>query len=126
MAVERKCGITERSVLYALDVIRLFREIENDSVGRILGRQLLRSATSVGANVHEAQGAQSRKDFTAKMFIAHKEARESGFWVRLLLESGFGSSAHFRQVEGETGEINKILASIVLSLKRNPGGAGPR
>ncbi len=71
-----KADIVERSITYSLRIIRLYRELEKDSVGRVLGKQLLRSGTSIGANVHEAQGAQSKADFIAKMSIAHKEAYE--------------------------------------------------
>ena len=102
-----KSNIVERSVAYSLRIIRLYRELDNDSVGRILGKRLLRSGTSVGANIHEAQGAQSTADFISKMSIAHKEARESVYWLRLLRDS----------------ELVKILSSILLTSKkgkRNP------
>lgn len=62
-----KGGIAERSVRYSLRIINLYRALEKDGVGRVLGKQILRSGTSIGANVHEAQGGQSRADFIAKM-----------------------------------------------------------
>jgi len=68
-----KPDIAGRTVVFSLRVIRLFRELEKDSVGRVIDNQLLRSATSIGANVHEAQGAQSKADFIAKMSIAIKK-----------------------------------------------------
>ncbi len=71
--------IVERSVAYSLRIIRLCRAIEKDSIGRTLGKQILRSGTSIGANVHESQGAQSKADFIAKMSVAHKEARETAY-----------------------------------------------
>jgi four helix bundle protein len=74
--------ILERSIGYSLRIIALYRVLNRDHVGRVLGRQLLRAATSIGANAHEAQGGQSRPDFIAKMSIAHKEARECAYWLR--------------------------------------------
>jgi four helix bundle protein len=74
-----KPDIAKRSFQYALRIIKLYRELEKDRVGRILGKQLLRSGTSIGANVHEAQGAQSKADFITKMSIAHKEAYETSY-----------------------------------------------
>lgn len=117
MAGDVQVGIVERSISYALEVIRLYRDIESDSVGRVLGKQLLRSATSVGPNVHEAQGGQSRADFIAKMFIAHKEARGSAYWVRLLQQAGLDRSSFFEVVRSETEQINRILAAIVLTAR---------
>jgi len=63
--------ILERSVAYSLRIVKLYRELQKDKGGRIIGRQLLRSGTSIGANIHEARGGQSKADFIAKMSIAH-------------------------------------------------------
>ena len=82
-----KKDILERTVNYSLSIVELYRELEKDSVGRVLGKQLLRSSTTIGANVHEAQGGQSKADFIAKMSIAHKEALESSYWLRLIQET---------------------------------------
>ena len=71
--------ILERTVDYSLRIIKLYRELGRDNIGRILGKQLLRLGTAVGANVHEAQGGQNKADFIAKMSIAHKETRESAY-----------------------------------------------
>ena len=77
--LELKTGIAERTVSFSLSIIRFYRKLESDNVGCLIGKQLLRSGTAVGANVHEAQGAQSKADFIAKMSIAHKEALESAY-----------------------------------------------
>lgn len=112
-----KNEIQERSILYSLQIINLYRKVEKDSVGRIIGKQLLRSGTSVGANVHEAQGAQSKADFIAKMSIAHKEARESAYWLRLIRESLLISSSHLQELIEETEQIIKILSAILITSK---------
>ena len=81
--LEIKNDIAARSIEYALQVIQLYRELQQDEVGKVIGKQFVRSGTSIGANVQEAQGAQSKADFIAKMSIAHKEALESAYWLRV-------------------------------------------
>lgn len=115
--------IAERTIAYSLRLIALYRALETDGVGRILGRQLLRSGTSIGANIHEAQGGQSRPDFIAKMSIAYKEARESAYWLRLIAKAQLTTPPALRELEDETHQLTKILSSILLSSKygkRNP------
>ncbi len=100
--------IVERSIAYALQVIKIYRELERDTVGRVIGRQLLRSGTSVGANIHEAQGGQSKADFIAKMSVAHKEALESAYWLRLIREAGLAPGDRLTGVSDETEQLIKI------------------
>ena len=113
--------ILERTVDYSLRIIKLYRELEKDSVCRVLGKQLLRSGTAVGANVHEAQGGQSKADFIAKMSIAHKEARESAYWLRLIQEMDLISSSQISDLIEETRQLIKILSSILITSKRGKG-----
>lgn len=110
-------GIAERTVSFALRVVRLFRALERDGAGRILGRQILRCGTSIGANVHEAQAAQSKADFIAKMSVAHKEAEETAYWLRLVREAGLAPARSLSQLEDETQQIARVLAAILLSAK---------
>ena len=79
----------------------------------VLSKQLLRSGTSIGANVEEAIGAQTKKDFTAKMSIASKEARETNYWLRLLRDSGIVANEDLGNLMGASAELTKILSSIV-------------
>jgi four helix bundle protein len=109
--------ILERTINYSLETIHFCRGLEIDAVNRILSRQLLRCATSVGANVHEAQGGQSRADFISKMSIAHKEAREAAYWLRLLREDRIGNQETLDSLIDETRQLVKILASIILNTK---------
>jgi four helix bundle protein len=111
--------VTERTVAYALRIIKLYRHIQNDSVGRILGKQLLRSGTSVGANVHEAQGAQSRADFIAKLSIAQKEIIETGYWLRLLAEAQIVPEDRISMLRDETEQLTKILSTILINSKKS-------
>ena len=115
---DKKPDILERTIEYSLRIIKLFRKLEKDSVGRIIAKQLLRSGTSIGANVHEAQGGQSKADFIAKMSIANKEARESAYWLRLIKESGLIPESRITDLYDETDQIIKILSSILITAKK--------
>ncbi|MCX5887794.1 MAG: four helix bundle protein [Proteobacteria bacterium] len=113
-----KLDIVERSVAYSLRIIELYRVLEKDSMGRILGNQLLRAGTSVGANIHEAQGGQSKADFIAKMSIAYKEAREAAYWLRLIQDAKLISVTRLKDLRDETDQLIKILSSILLTSKQ--------
>jgi len=114
-----KVDIAERSIFFSLRIIKLFRELEKDSVGKVIGNQLLRSGTSIGANIHEAQGGQSKADFIAKISISHKEALETSYWLRVITESKIISEKKLHELSDETGQLIKILASILITSKRN-------
>jgi four helix bundle protein len=114
-------SIVPRTSAYALRIIRLYRHIQHDSVGRILGKQILRAGTSVGANVHEAQGAQSKADFIAKMSIAHKEILETAYWLKLLVEADIVSQEKMSDLADETAQLTKIISSILITSKKKQG-----
>ena len=89
--------IQEKSYAFALDCIVMCRQLRENQREYIMSKQLLRSGTAVGANVEEALGGQSRKDFSHKLGIAYKEARESHYWLRLLKDSGYLDAATFKK-----------------------------
>ena len=110
--------IGERTFAFALSVVRLCKECERRSAtSRTLARQLLRAGTSIGANVEEAQAGQSRADFVNKYAIALKEARESHYWLRLLIESGDTPAEPGAALLQEAEELKRIIASIIISAK---------
>jgi len=113
----QKPNIAERSIRFALRVIKLYKELQTDSAGRVLGKQLLRAGTSIGANVHEAQGGQSKADFIAKMSVAHKEARETAYWLRLVRDSNLIAPNRLADIANETDQLIRILSSILLTAK---------
>ena len=113
-----KQDITDRTIAFSLRIIKLFRELDKDSVGKVIGKQLLRSATSIGANVHEAQGAQSKADFIAKMSIAHKEAYETSYWICLVQEAELIAPSRLHDLTDETDQIVRILSSILITSKQ--------
>lgn len=110
--------IVERSMEYALRVIAVYRQLQKDSAGRVLGQQLLRSGTSIGANVNEAQGAQSKADFIAKMSIAQKEALESIYWLKLFGRAKILPVDRLQDLTDETVQLTKILSSILITAKK--------
>ncbi|VDB00498.1 FIG00658223: hypothetical protein [Olavius algarvensis spirochete endosymbiont] len=119
--VSAELKITDRSFSFSVRVVKLCQFLENkDRVSKTLANQLLRSGTSIGANIEEAQAGQSKADFIAKMSIARKEARETHYWLRLLKESEIVSEAQLSEVINEADEIIRILTAIVkTSQTRN-------
>jgi four helix bundle protein len=107
--------ILERSFAFALDVVRLYREIQKQHE-YVLSKQLLRSGTSIGANVEEASAGQSRSDFLAKMCIALKEARETRYWLRLIQQSELVAIDVSKELQSAE-EIIRILSSIVKTTR---------
>ena len=108
-----------KSYAFAKQIIFVYKAICNDKKEFILSKQLLRSGTSIGANVEEAQGAQSKKDFFAKMAISYKEAREIRYWVNLLHDTGFLTFEQFDLLNRDCEELLKIIGSIQRSIKNN-------
>jgi four helix bundle protein len=119
---EKPRGIAERTFQFALAVVRLCKVCERRSgTARTLARQLLRSATSVGANVEEAQAGQSCADFISKYAIALKEARETHYWLRLVIESGDFPNVTGPALCQEAEELKRIIAAIIVKAKQTPG-----
>jgi four helix bundle protein len=117
--------IQQKSYDFALKIIRLYRNLckANEFV---LSKQVLRSGTSIGANVEEAQAGQSRADFISKMSIASKEARETNYWLRLLRDSGTIDKIEAGALLVESESIINILTSIVKtsSGEKSEGNVG--
>ena len=113
-------NIRARSFQYGLRAIRLYHFLQKgrDGAGWILGKQYLRAACSVGANIEEAQASESRADFIHKLGIAQKEARESLFWLRLLSESEIVTQTKLKSLLQENEELVSVLTSIVVKAKR--------
>jgi four helix bundle protein len=115
--------IKERTFSFALEIVHLCRRLDSKPRSlRILAQQLLKSGTSVGANVQEAQAGQSRADFISKYSIALKEARETIYWLRLLDASGELSNGACKVLLTEADEIARVIASIIVSAKKGSAG----
>ncbi len=111
--------IQTKSYAFALRVIKLYRFLTENKREYVLSKQVLRSGTSIGANVEEAIGGQSKADFRAKITIAYKEVRETHYWLRLLKDSGLLNSKQFNSIIFDLEELLKIITKIQLTLKNN-------
>ena len=109
--------VKEKSYAFALRIIKLYKYLVEYKKERVIAKQLLRSGTSIGANVEEAVGGQSKKDFVAKISIAYKEARESEYWLRLLRDSGYLDDDAVESVLSDCRELLKLLGSIQKTIK---------
>jgi four helix bundle protein len=115
----RPRDIQQRTFSFACRIVHLYRHlIARDGAGRVLARQLLRSGTSIGANMEEAEAAQSRPDFVSKCRVALKEARETHYWLRLLRETSSVSASRIEPLIAEASELVAILTVIVKSSRR--------
>jgi len=115
---EQKIDIKECSYLFALKIIKLTELLSSDFASKIIADQLLRSATSIGVNIVEAQAASSRKDFTNFLNYVLKSANETKFWLGLLRDSGRKDKGLIDPLLGDTKQLSNILASSILTLKK--------
>jgi len=109
--------IREQTFQFAVQVLKAVRKLPDDSATRVVAYQLAKSATSVGANVEEADGAESRRDFVHKMSIARKEARESRYWLRVV-RAAILDRTEFCSLEQESDELVRIISSIIASANK--------
>ena len=118
--------IRKRSFRYVLRAIKLHRALQERKDGTcwILGKQYLRSATSIGANIEEAQAGETRADFIHKYGIAQKEAKESHYWLRLLAESGIVPVRLLTPLMRETEELYAVITAIIRKAKQAPKERG--
>ena len=101
-----------KSFDFAVRIVNLYKHLTNEKKEFVLSKQLLRSGTSIGANVAEAQKAQTKPDFNAKMNIALKEANETEYWLRLMHKAEYLTENEFESIEKDIREIIAILVSI--------------
>lgn len=109
--------ILKKSKAFALRVIKLYKYLNGQKREHILSKQILRSGTSIGANVKEAVYAQSRADFTAKLFIAQKECAETEYWLELLHESDYIIKNEFDSIYGDCQELMNMIVASTKTLQ---------
>lgn len=118
-------NIQERTFLFACRIIDFCRPLlDNPGLFRELGRQLLRSGTSVGANVEEAQGGETKADFRHKIAIARKESLETRYWLRLIMFADDGLTTRVAPLLNEVTEIVAVLTSIKKNAETDAAGRG--
>ena len=113
--------IQQKSFDFALNVISAYKILSAEKKEFVMSKQLLRSGTSVGANIEEAIGAQSDRDFFAKITIAYKEIRETVYWIKLLLHSNYLDEKEGTELLQNADEIARIIGSIQKTLKTKLG-----
>lgn len=116
---EKDNVVLEKSKTFALLIIRMYKYLTEEKKEFVLSKQVLRSGTSIGANVKESVYAQSKADFYAKLYIATKEAGETEYWLELLHESGFIDDGVFQKLNEQCSELIKLLVSITKTQKTN-------
>jgi len=117
-----KQELLQRTKAFALRVIKVVQSLQGDRVGEILGAQLLRSGTSVGANYRAVCRAKSDADFINKLKIIEEECDESLFWMELLIESGLVSTGRLAPLMQEGNELLSIVVAALKTIRRTRGG----
>ena len=110
--------LQEKSFKLAIRIVNLYKFLCKEKKEFVLSKQILRSGTSIGANIEESLGGQSDKDFFTKLNISYKEARETKYWLRLLQETDYLSEEQAESILNDVEEICKILAKIILTMRQ--------
>ena len=111
-------AIYKKSFDFAIRIVNLCKHLQTEQKERVLSKQILRSGTSIGANVAEAQQAQSKADFISKLNIALKEAAETDYWLRLLHATNYMNDMQFDSMISDCDEIESLLVAIVKASKK--------
>ena len=114
----RENKLRDLSTDFAVDIINLVKELKTQKES-IISNQIGRSGTSIGANIREAQYAHSKADFIAKLQIALKEANETGYWLELLLRTGYFNDSLYRDLDTKCGTLRVLLISSINTAKKN-------
>lgn len=109
--------IQAKSYAFAIRIVKTYQFLGQEKKEYVVSKQLLRCGTSIGANIEEALGGQSRKDFFAKLSIAYKEARETHYWIRLLKDTGYLTPIQHESLLKDAEELLKIIGSIQKTIR---------
>lgn len=111
--------LRDKAKVFAKEIIFLCREMKSNIKESVLINQILRSATSIGANIHEAQYAQGTKDFISKLEIAQKECYETEYWLELLFETDCITEEKYKKLHNDCGAIRRMLIASLKTVKSN-------
>ena len=111
--------LLDKSFIFAVRIVKLYKYLCSQKKEYVLSKQLLRSGTSIGANINEAQDAQSKNDFISKLSISLKEARETKYWIELLRETYYLTDKEANNILEDLIEVIKLLVSIIKTTKEN-------
>ena len=109
--------VRDKSYKFSIRIVNIYKFLCEEKKEFVLSKQLLRCGTSIGANVEEAIGGQSEKDFFAKLSIAYKEARETHYWIRLLTDTNYLNEKQGKSLLNDVEELLKIIGSILKNMK---------
>ena len=109
--------ILQKGYSFALAIIKLYKFLSTEKKEFVLSKQILKSGTSIGANINEALSSESKKDFVHKPGIALKESRETSYWLNLLKDSEYITDQQFNELATECNALIRILSSIILTTK---------
>ncbi|GET34583.1 hypothetical protein PbJCM13498_34460 [Prolixibacter bellariivorans] len=110
---ENENVVLTKSYNFAVRIVKMYQHLSSEKKEFVLSKQILRSGTSVGANIEEAIGGISKADFRAKMSVAYKEARETDYWLRLLKDTGYLEVESFNSIRNDLNELLRLLYSII-------------
>lgn len=113
-------AVKQKSFDFALRIVKMYQFLKTDKKEYVLSKQVLRSGTSIGANVSEAQGGISKADFSAKISIAYKESLETEYWLELLFQSDYLEQKVYESMFQDCQELSKLLFSILKTTRINP------
>ena len=111
--------VLDKSFRFAIRIIRLYQHLKDTKKEFVLSKQMLRSGTSIGANVREGNNAESKADFIHKLGVAQKETDETMYWLELLKETDYLSSNEFDSIHQDANELLKMIRSIIITSKNN-------
>ena len=111
--------IVDKSFDFAVRIVNLYKYLNTEQKEYVVSKQLLRSGTSIGANVSEAERAQSKADFISKMSIALKEANETNYWLKLLYKTNYLSKSQYDSINADINELIKLLVAICKTSNLN-------
>lgn len=115
---KKEYNLEKRTVKFSEDVIIFARALKKDTINIPLIDQLVRSATSVGANYFEANGASSKKDFRSKIYICKKESKETGYWIQLIAKANLEKEDECRNLWKESHELTLIFSKIAATASK--------
>ncbi len=116
--IKEQKDLKKRTKEFALQIIHLYLSLPKSNVAQVIGKQLLRSGTSVGANYREASRARSNAEFISKLNISLQELEETSYWLELLDESGISLSKYLTRISAEVNELISILVSIIKKVSK--------
>ena len=109
--------VWEKSVDFAVRCVRFYKYLCDEKKEFVISKQMLRSGTSIGANISESQGAQTNADFVAKLHISYKEARETAYWLEVLYRSEIITESEYNSMNNDLSELIALLTTIIKSSK---------